>query len=60
MENEGRVIILFIGLAATIGFIVGKVVAYSNYERDTYDCTIKCPNNSHSIQFDNVCYCEVK
>ena len=59
MEEEGRAIV-WAGLAAIfVGFVVGAVVINSTFQRDTYDCTVKCLM-VHSIQFNDKCYCEVK
>jgi len=59
MEEEGRAIV-YAGLAAIfVGFIIGVIVVNSMFQRDTYDCTVKCLM-VHSIQFNDKCYCEVK
>ena len=60
MENEGRVISIFMSLAALFEFIIGAIAINSRFQHDTYDCTVKCPNNSHSIFVDEKCFCEVK
>lgn len=60
MEGEGRVISVFLGLAALFGFIIGAIAINSRFQHDTYDCTVKCPNNSHSIYVDQKCFCEIK
>ena len=60
MEEEGRAFV-YAGLAAIfVGFVVGAVVINSRFQRDTYDCTVKCPDNAHSISVDEKCFCEVK
>ena len=60
MENEGRVISIFISIGVLLGFIAGALAINSNFKKDTYDCTLKCPNNTHSIYVDEKCFCEVK
>ncbi len=60
MESEGRVVGVIIGLAAMFGFLIGVIAFGARFQRDTYDCTVKCPNNSHSIYVDEKCFCEVK
>lgn len=59
MNNEVAVI-AGIPFLVGIGFLFGILSEGSVYDFDTYDCTIKCPDNSHSIEFNQVCYCEVK
>ena len=60
MEEQNRVIGLIGALTAIIGLLIGSFVAVSRFQHDTYDCTVKCPNNSHSIYVDEKCFCEVK
>lgn len=60
MYEQNRVIGAIAALAATIGFLIGSFVAVSRFQKDTYDCTVKCPNMAHSIQINQTCYCEVK
>jgi hypothetical protein len=60
METEGRAIVFVISLAAIISYLIGSFVAVSRFQKDTYDCTIKCPDMAHSIQVNQVCYCEVR
>jgi hypothetical protein len=60
MENESRVIAYIISVSLLVGIMVGAIVINSRFQRDTYDCTVKCPNNAHSISVDEKCYCEVK
>lgn len=60
MEGEGRVISIFLSIAALLGFIVGAIAINANYQKDTYDCTVKCPDNAHSIYVNEKCYCEIK
>lgn len=58
MNNEPPLI--FPAIIAAI-FIFGIVFGiYIAFQRDTYECTIKCPNNVHSISINQTCYCEVK
>jgi len=42
------------------GFLFGCFLVISEYQIDTYDCTVKCPNMAHSIYAYDKCYCEVK
>ena len=60
METEGRAIVFVTALAAIISYLIGSFVAVSRFQKDTYDCTIKCPDMAHSIQVNQVCYCEVR
>jgi len=60
METEGRAIVVITALAAIISYLIGSFVAVSRFQKDTYDCTIKCPDMAHSIQVNQVCYCEVR
>ena len=61
MTNEAvRITVIIAMIMLFVGFVVGIVSAPSSYKKDTYDCTVKCPGNSHSIKFNQVCYCEVK
>lgn len=60
METEGRAIVFVTALAAIISYLIGSFVAVSRFQKDTYDCTIKCPDMAHSIQVNQVCYCEAK
>jgi hypothetical protein len=60
MENESRVIAYIISVSLLVGIMVGAIVINSRFQRDTYDCTVKCPDNAHSISVDEKCYCEVK
>ena len=60
METEGRAIVFVTALAAIISYLIGSFVAVSRFQKDTYDCTIKCPDMAHSIQLNVVCYCEAK
>jgi hypothetical protein len=60
METEGRAIVFVISLAAIISYLIGSFVAVSRFQKDTYDCTVKCPDMAHSIQVNQVCYCEVR
>jgi hypothetical protein len=49
------IIMFFIGVA------IGSVSTFHvYYEKDAYDCTVKCPDNSHSIRFNKTCYCETE
>jgi hypothetical protein len=60
METEGRAIVFVTALTAIISYLIGSFVAVSRFQKDTYDCTIKCPDMAHSIQVNQVCYCEVR
>ena len=60
MENESRAIAYIISVSLLVGIMVGAIVINSRFQRDTYDCTVKCPNMAHSISVDEKCYCEVK
>jgi hypothetical protein len=60
METEGRAIVFVTALAAIISYLIGSFVAVSRFQKDTYDCTVKCPDMAHSIQVNQVCYCEVR
>lgn len=60
MEEQNRVISVIAALAAIIGFLIGSFVAVSRFQKDTYDCTVKCPDMAHSIQINQTCFCEVK
>jgi uncharacterized protein YneF (UPF0154 family) len=60
MEEQNRIIVIFGALAAIVGFIIGSFVAVSRFQKDTYDCTVKCPDMNHSIQYNQICYCEIK
>jgi len=60
MEDQNRIIGLIGALAAIVGFIIGGFIAVSRFQKDTYDCTVKCPNMAHSIEVDQKCFCEVK
>lgn len=59
MNENNRVLPIIFSIIFLIGFMVGVCVVETKYDKDTYDCTVKCPNNSHSIFFDNACYCKV-
>lgn len=59
-DVSNQVIAIVFVIALFIGFLYGVFMARGSYNLDAYDCTIKCPNNSHSILFDKTCYCEVK
>lgn len=61
-EQGASFIFFFVGLAigVVIGFVIGSTSVRSDYKRDTYDCTVKCPNMAHSIEVDQICFCEVK
>jgi len=54
--NENSILPIIFVIVFFIGFLIGASVVHTE---DTYDCTVKCPNNSHSIFFDNACYCKV-
>ena len=60
METEGRAIVAAICVVALIGFMIGSFVTVSKFGINTYDCTVKCPDMVHSIQYNQTCYCEVK
>lgn len=60
MENESRAIAYIISVSLLVGIMVGAILINSRFQRDTYDCTVKCPDNAHSISVDEKCYCEVK
>ena len=60
MYDQNRSIVIIGALTATIGFLIGVFVTVSRFQKDTYDCTVKCPNNAHSISINQTCYCEVK
>ena len=60
MEEQNRIISVIGALTAIIGFIIGSFVAVSRFQKDTYDCTVKCPDMAHSIRVGEICYCEVK
>lgn len=60
MEEHNRIIGLIGALASIIGFLIGSFVTVSRFQKDTYDCTIKCPDMAHSIQINQKCYCEVR
>jgi hypothetical protein len=60
MENESRAIAYIISVSLLVGIMVGAILINSRFQRDTYDCTVKCPNMAHSIYVDEKCYCEVK
>lgn len=58
--NEGNAIASMVSISILVGLILGAIVINSRFQRDTYDCTVKCPNMAHSIYVDDNCYCEVK
>ena len=58
--SEVNVVGSMISISILIGVVLGAIAINSRFQRDTYDCTVKCPNNSHSIYVDEKCYCEVK
>lgn len=63
MTEQGTGFIFFsvgLSIGVVIGFVIGSIDARPDYKKDTYDCTVKCPNMAHSIQFNQTCYCEVK
>jgi hypothetical protein len=60
MEGEGRAIAYIVSVSILVGLMLGAIAINSRFQHDTYDCTVKCPNNSHSIYVDEKCYCEVK
>lgn len=51
---------IVVGAIAIIAFIFGIYVSASRFQKDTYDCTVKCPDMAHSIYAYDKCYCEVK
>ena len=59
--DEGAIIVgSLIGLTITIGLAIGIYAERASYQKDTYDCTVKCPQMVHSISYNGVCYCETK
>lgn len=58
--DNTRIIGILCSFVFLIGAIIGMLSISSKYKADTYDCTVKCPNNSHSIYVDEKCFCEVK
>lgn len=60
METENRSFAFAVALTALISYMVGSLVAVSRFKKDTYDCTVKCPNMAHSIQINQTCFCEEK
>ena len=57
MTEQGTGFIFFsVGLAigVVIGFVIGSISFRSDSEKDTYDCTVKCPNMAHSIEVDQI------
>lgn len=58
--SEGNAIASMISISILIGVILGAIVINSTFQRDTYDCTVKCPDNAHSIYVNEKCYCEIK
>jgi hypothetical protein len=59
MNENNRVLPIIFCIIFFIGFIIGASVIHTKYNKDTYDCTVKCLM-VHSIQFNDKCYCEVK
>lgn len=62
MTNEAVSVAAFLAvIMLIIGAAIGSMlVSTIDYKKDTYDCTVKCPDNSHSIKWNSACYCEVK
>lgn len=58
--GEVNVVGSMISISILVGIILGAIIINSRFEHDTYDCTVKCPNNSHSIYVNEKCYCEIK
>jgi hypothetical protein len=58
--DNNRVAAIICSIVFFIGFLIGAAVIGSKFKADKYDCTVKCPNNSHSIYVDEKCFCEVK
>jgi hypothetical protein len=60
MYHEKSIIPISFLIGAFIALVVGVLYERTNYQKDTYECTLLCPMNSHSIRFEEVCYCEIK
>lgn len=60
MKTESRAVVMLGCFIFLIGAIVGMIAINSQFKHDTYDCTVKCPDNAHSIEVDQTCFCEVK
>ena len=53
-SDSGLVVVGVVGfLLVAFGVWLGE----RSYQHDTFDCTKKCAG-AHSIQFNNLCYCE--
>lgn len=57
--EEISVVGVLLGLALALGWVGGGCAVMSTYEKDTYDCTLKC-DGTHSLKKLNVCYCETE
>ena len=57
--SENTAIASMISISILVGVILGAIVINSTFQRDTYDCTVKCLM-VRSIQYNDKCYCEVK
>jgi hypothetical protein len=49
-----------LGVVSFVAFMSGWIYAIMTYRVDTYECTTKCPNMAHSLQHNDICYCEIK
>jgi len=57
--DNNRVAAIICSIVFFIGFLIGAAVIGSKFKADKYDCTVKCLM-SHSIEYNEKCYCEVK
>jgi len=57
--DNNRVAAIISSIVFFVGFLIGAAVIGSRFKNDTYDCTVKCLM-SHSIQYNEKCFCEVK
>lgn len=57
--DNNRVAAIISSIVFFVGFLIGAAVIGSKFKADKYDCTVKCLM-SHSIEYNEKCYCEVK
>ena len=59
-EVERTISGIFCGVLFILGGLIGYFSFWNQYKLNPNDCTVKCPDMAHSIQYNQKCYCEVK
>jgi hypothetical protein len=55
---DTRAVLAAAAIAFGLGVLLGTVGERGTYKRNTYECTIACPQNAQSLKHEGSCYCK--